>query len=76
MVGQYWINLLLIDILISCICNYNFSKINTTNKKEDCLTLTQKKMKGKYISPNLFNNRAGNSVNIPVLFQAWLNKEY
>ena len=34
------------------------------------------KMGGKYIPPNPFNNRAGNPVNTPVLFLAWLNEEY
>src|SRR5277367_3205161 len=33
-------------------------------------------MGGKYISPNPFNNRVGVLVNTPVLFLAWLNKEY
>jgi hypothetical protein len=34
------------------------------------------KMGGKYIPPNPFNNRAGNAVNTPALFLAWLNEEY
>ena len=34
------------------------------------------KMGRKYIPPNPFNNRAENVVNTPVLFLAWLNKEY
>jgi hypothetical protein len=34
------------------------------------------KMGGKYTPPNPFNNRAGNPVNTPALFLAWLNEEY
>src|SRR6185369_9218655 len=34
------------------------------------------KMGGRYIPPDPFNNRAGNVVNTPVLFLAWLNEEY
>src|SRR5439155_13459511 len=34
------------------------------------------KMAGRFVPPNPFNNSAGNAVNTPALFQAWLRDKY
>ncbi|CAG8770387.1 8537_t:CDS:1, partial [Funneliformis caledonium] len=40
------------------------------------VTVLSDKMGGRFVSPNLFNNGAGNAVNTPDLFQAWLRDKY
>jgi hypothetical protein len=40
------------------------------------VTVLSGKMGGRFIPPNPFNNNAGNVVNTPALFQAWLRDKY
>ena len=40
------------------------------------VTVLSGKMAGRFIPPNPFNDAAGNAVNTPALFQAWLRDKY
>ena len=40
------------------------------------VTVLSGKMAGRFIPLNPFNNAAGNAVNTPALFQAWLRDKY
>ncbi|CAG8766807.1 2416_t:CDS:1, partial [Funneliformis caledonium] len=40
------------------------------------VTVLSGKMEGRFVSPNPFNNGAGNPVNTPDLFQGWLRDKY
>ncbi|CAB5380045.1 unnamed protein product [Rhizophagus irregularis] len=40
------------------------------------VTVLSGKMGGRFVPPNPFNNGAGNAVNTPALFQAWLRDKY
>src|SRR2546421_8933137 len=40
------------------------------------ITVLSGKMEARFVPPNPFNNSAGNAVNTPALFQAWLRDKY